>query len=234
MIFVLKDDRRIGPFSLDELLTAVDEGGVDYEDDCFESSDTRVVKVHEMLDWEAPELPKSRGSHRLSQRENRPPGSETASQEDPDAPPTDPNAILYAGHPSFMSFPKTLLLMALSIGAGIYAGEVYAGGWFIAGCLMALLGLSYILFERSIKLYLITPERVELIRGFITKSSNEVRVSDIRAINVQKQGFLGLLGVATVEFASAGSDAVEVAFSNIWSAQKVKLLVRRLQDSKRR
>jgi uncharacterized membrane protein YdbT with pleckstrin-like domain len=133
-----------------------------------------------------------------------------------------------------LSFPKTLFLVAVAIGGGVYASELYGGGWFVAGCLLALLGLSYILFERSVKLYLITPERVELIKGFITKSSNEVRVRDIRAINVQKHGFLGLLGVATVEFASAGSDNIEVAFSNIWSAQKVKLLVRRLQDSKRR
>lgn len=238
MIFVLRDERRIGPYSLDELLAAVDEGSVDYEEDCLESSDTRIMKVREMLDWDSPELRKTGDSHRDSRPEDRSPASRSEPDSKPveteGGPPSDPNALLYAGHPSFLSFPKSLALMALAILGGIYAGDHFGGGWLVAGCLLALLGLSYILFERSMQLYLITPERVELVKGFITKSSNEVRVRDIRAINVRKRGFIGLLGVATVEFASAGSDQIEVAFSNIWAAQEVKLLVRRLQDSQRR
>jgi hypothetical protein len=61
------------------------------------------------------------------------------------------------------------------------------------------------------------------------KSSNEVRIRDVRTINVRRAGFRGFLGVGTVEFSSVG-DAVDVAFVNIWHPQRVKRLVRELQD----
>ncbi|CAN5196335.1 hypothetical protein BH23VER1_BH23VER1_09590 [soil metagenome] len=58
-----------------------------------------------------------------------------------------------------------------------------------------------------------------------------MRICDIRAINVRQRGLLGLLGVGTVEFASAGSDAIEVAFSNVRRPHRIKALVRQLQDN---
>ena len=63
---------------------------------------------------------------------------------------------------------------------------------------------GYVCVVRSMALYLVTSRRVEIIHGLITKSSNEVRVKDIRTINVKKSGFKGLLGVGDVEFSSAG------------------------------
>ncbi|MEM8955687.1 MAG: hypothetical protein AAGD22_16150, partial [Verrucomicrobiota bacterium] len=64
----------------------------------------------------------------------------------------------------------------------------------------------------------------------ISKSSEEVRVCDIRAINVRKAGVKGLLGVGSVEFASAGSDGSDVVFEDVMGAHRLKENVRRLQD----
>ena len=47
---------------------------------------------------------------------------------------------------------------------------------------------------------------------------------------MKKTGLTGLIGVGTVEFASAGSDEAEVMFRDIWAAGRVKALVRELQD----
>ena len=52
---------------------------------------------------------------------------------------------------------------------------------------------------------------------------------DIRTINVRRSGLAGLLGIGNVEFSSTG-DGIDVEFSDIWAAQRVKLLVRDLQD----
>ena len=51
---------------------------------------------------------------------------------------------------------------------------------------------------------MVTPKRVELVWGLLTKSSNEVRIEDIRTINVRRKGFSGLLGIGTIEFSSTG------------------------------
>lgn len=148
----------------------------------------------------------------------------------PAAPPRNPNLILYAGHPSVLSFPKSLLLIAIGIGGGLY-GRTHHPGWLLAGLVFALFGVSWVLLQRSMRLYLITPRRVEIVTGLIAKNSNEVRIEDIRTINVLTPGLRGLLGVGTVEFASAGGSSVEVAFAEVHAAHRIKGLVRRLQDA---
>lgn len=146
-------------------------------------------------------------------------------------PPSDPGRILYAGHPSVLSFPGTLSAVALALGTGLWLREA-SGWWLFGGLLTALFGVSWILFRRSLRLYLITPRRIEVVKGFVAKSSNEVRVEDIRAINVHTPGLIGLLGVGTVEFASAGGADIDVAFADVYAAHRIKRLVRRLQDAR--
>ena len=69
-----------------------------------------------------------------------------------------------------------------------------------------------------------------MIWGLIAKSSNEVLIEDIRIINIRQRGLTGLLGIGTIEFSCAG-DSIDVMFADIWQAQRVKALVRGLQDS---
>ncbi len=149
----------------------------------------------------------------------------------PAGPPRNPNLILYAGHPSVLSFPKALAFIVLAIAGAVY-GHRFSQWWLFAGLVVALFGVSWILLQRSMRLYLITPRRVELVRGLIAKSSNEVRIEDIRTINVHTPGLRGLFGVGTVEFASSGGSAVEVAFADVYAAHRIKGLVRRIQDAR--
>ena len=145
-------------------------------------------------------------------------------------PPTNPNTVLYAGHPSFLSFPRIVFVVLAALGIGIGFRET--SSWILlVGLIIALFGVSWIFLQRSMALYLITPRRVEIVTGLLAKSSNEVRIEDIRTINVVKRGFIGLIGVGSVEFASAGGSTVEVAFQNVWGANRIKGLVRRLQDA---
>jgi uncharacterized membrane protein YdbT with pleckstrin-like domain len=100
----------------------------------------------------------------------------------------------------------------------------------LACLVMAGLSLSYLSLMKFTCEYFITPKRIEVEKGLIAKSSNEVRISDIRAINVTCTGFIGILGVGSVQFFTTG-DEPEVTFQDIWAAKEVKKLVRRLQDS---
>jgi len=77
--------------------------------------------------------------------------------------------------------------------------------------------------------YTVTNKRVAVDYGIVNRISNEVRISDIRSINLQKTGFTGLLGIGRVEFSSAATDDADVIFWNTPEAEKVRDLVRSLQ-----
>ena len=248
-IFVVKDGGRIGPYSVDELLDRVDNGEILYEDFCLRQGDSRHVPVREVLDWDDDDWREAGWEEDSDDEEefidddddedeaDEPdeascwpePAARSSDESSVRHPIDDPNTRLYAGHPALLSFPKSLLLAALAIGQGIVLWD--SNGWFLfGGLLVALTASGYILVERSMREYIITPKRVEIIHGFLAKNSHEVRIDDIRAINVKKPGLLGLLGVGDVEFASAGSDTVEVVFSRAARPEEIKGLVRRLQD----
>jgi hypothetical protein len=258
-IFVLKDGKRLGPYSMDDLLDQIERGAISYEDACLRTGATECERVREILDWDpepAVEETTSGPAADFSEDPIAPfdPGPspspeddlpeefedddfdldeeilETLEELEDSGPPSNPNTILYAGHPSLLSFPRTLFLVAVTLGGGIWFRDT--SNWiFFAGLVVALFAVSWILLERSMHLYLITPRRAEIVTGLIAKSSNEVRIEDIRAINVVKSGLTGLLGVGTVEFDSSGGSSVEVAFKNVWAANRIKGLVRRLQDA---
>ena len=246
-IYVIKDGERIGPYTSDELLDRVDDGEIFYEDFCLRQGDSRHVPVREVLDWDDDQWREAGwdpddGDEDEEEDQEYDEQSESAGPRWPEptarpaakagaqrALPDDPNARLYHGHPALLSFPKSLLLAVLAIVQGLVLWD--RNGWFLfGGLLVALFAFGFILVERSMREYLITPKRVEIVHGLLAKNSNEVRIEDIRAINVKKPGILGLLGIGDVEFASAGSDSEEVVFSRAARPEAIKDLVRRLQD----
>jgi hypothetical protein len=62
------------------------------------------------------------------------------------------------------------------------------------------------------------------------RSSKEVRICDIRSLDVWEKGFKGIvLRLGTLDVSSAGTAGIEVRFSDIRQAHKVKELIRQLQ-----
>ncbi|MCB1234120.1 MAG: PH domain-containing protein [Verrucomicrobiae bacterium] len=260
-IYVLKDGRRLGPFSVDALLDLVENGDVRYDDACLRADGSVIERVRDLLDWDESEAPPpepaatvdggddsdlseapeddieeeafsddSQGDPRDAEAPEKT-GAERARRPAGPRFPTNPNALLFSGHPSILSFPKTVALIAAAIGLGWHFRE-WSGWCLFAGLLVALFGVSWILFERAARLYLITPKRVEIVTGIVARDSNEVRIEDIRTINVRRPGLRGLLGVGTVEFSSSGGSGVEVSFADVYSPNRIKSLVRRLQDAR--
>lgn len=89
---------------------------------------------------------------------------------------------------------------------------------------IALLLVGWIQIDRSRRRYAVTNKRVSVEFGIISRTSNEVRIQDIRSINLSKKGFSGLLGIS-----SAATDDADVIFWNTPAAEKVRDLVRSLQ-----
>ena len=109
----------------------------------------------------------------------------------------------------------------------------YAWAWFW-GILLAAVGVGiliivWIFLDRARRSYTVTTRKLIIEWGLFAKSSNEIRIKDIRSINVRKRGLLGLLGVGDVEFSSAATDKAEIVFSSIANATEVRDLVRKYQ-----
>jgi uncharacterized membrane protein YdbT with pleckstrin-like domain len=94
---------------------------------------------------------------------------------------------------------------------------------------IALLLIGWIQVDRRRRKYAVTNKRVSVEYGIISRTSNEIRIQDIRSINLRKSGFSGLLGIGRVEFSSAATDDADVIFWNTPDAEKVRDLVRSLQ-----
>lgn len=95
---------------------------------------------------------------------------------------------------------------------------------------LAVILVLWIQLDRTRRKYAVTDRRVSAEFGIINKTSNEVRIQDVRSINLRKTGITGLLGIGTVEFSSAATDDADVIFWNTPEAEKVRDLVRSLQS----
>ncbi|MFT5467795.1 MAG: hypothetical protein ACI8UO_002902 [Verrucomicrobiales bacterium] len=222
-IFILKDGRRLGPYRPDEALLLVDEGQLSYEDICLRSGESATIRLHEALDWDEPPAQAADVFY-----PNPMPLIQAAPSKEEEKKKLD--RLIYQGYPSVMNYPISVGVSVVTIIVGFFLWD-YSGFILFSGLLLALLTWLRISFERTIRVYLVTPERVETVYGFVTKSSSEVRVRDIRAINVRTVGLKGWLGVGDLEFASAGGSDVEVVFKGVWKPHRLKLIIRKVQDA---
>ena len=142
---------------------------------------------------------------------------------------------IWVGRSSHWNFFFAWLFALLLLGLGAFCLYVYftSGGqpWLFAPGMAGLLMLAYIGIKRARQLYIVTNRKVEVQTGLIVKDSNEIRVKDIRSINVTKHGLAGFIGIGTVEFSSAATDQAEVMFLNIAGANRVRDLVTNLQET---
>lgn len=234
--YILRHGEKEGPLTEEEVLDSLDLGDVLPDDDCIDSETGRARRVGDVFQNLSSDHSPARQAEGAAEPVHRP----TATPATPLAKKTpvpkprprrqpEPRTFLYFGHPSLLTYWRSLLL-GITVAIGGYYGSTYTGYFGLAGWLLASLILIYILIHRSSRDYFVTPLRVEVVEGIFSKNSKEVRIEDIRAINVKTRGLIGLLGVGTVEFTSAGGEAVDVAFVQVGRAHKVKKLVRRVQD----
>ena len=109
----------------------------------------------------------------------------------------------------------TLLLAFFTLGIGIVLAPI----WWLA-----------IYFERKKRKYIVTSKRVKVEFGLFAKSSNEIRIKDIRNLNIVKKGLAGLFGIGTLELSSSGGSGIEVSFPAIDNAAAIKEMINDMQD----
>lgn len=136
--------------------------------------------------------------------------------------------IHYHGHPSWLAFTKPLLLSLLLLGCAIGAIQ-FGGKYFIIGLALSSFTFCCTIIARQHRDYYVSGERVEVEWGIIGRSSKEVRIVDIRSMDVHEKGLLGFLGIGNLDVSSAGSEGVEVQFRHVRKPHRIKELIRQLQ-----
>jgi hypothetical protein len=254
-VYVLKEGRRLGPFTLDDLLDGLESGDFSEDDVCLRDGATDLERLRDLLDWDEAEheedddddteeeaeeddfdeefdeedddfddeedwpedpepSPATRGD--LNQRPSKPAG-------------TSVDRLLYAGHPSVLSYPVSLAALVGGVTGGIWLYGLDPK-LTLAALGLATAGLIRLSLVRYCHDYHIHTRRIESVVGLLARSSREVRIEDIRAIHVTCRGLSGLLGIGSIDFHTSG-DAPEITFHRVWAARKIKTLVRRLQDA---
>lgn len=138
--------------------------------------------------------------------------------------------LLYQGHPSWLAYPRALLAVLVFSGAA-WLGHYYHAGlpWVIVLASLGVLPVLVVALQRATTTYFITTRRVEIEYGIIGRNTKEVRIPDIRAIDVVQEGFGAIVGIGHVKFDSAAGPAAEVEFKNVRRPHDLKQAVRELQ-----
>ncbi len=118
-----------------------------------------------------------------------------------------------------------------------YPSPWYFFGSICFGLTLLPLGVGLLLLlrayvRRNSFQYVIAENKVAIEYGYWVKSSRELRVADIRSINILRHGISGLFGLGSVEFSSAAHVGANVVFGGVSGAEAVADVVRALQDGK--
>jgi len=151
-----------------------------------------------------------------------------SAEEEPEE--SDGEELLYHGHPSWRAYPKSVVALFAFGGAAWLFYRFHAElGWVIVSGALAVLPILFVWLDRTTTSYFITSRRVEVESGIIGRSTKEVRIPDIRAIDVVQHGFNALVGIGNVKFDSSAGPNAEVEFINVRRPHDLKHAVRELQ-----
>ena len=149
---------------------------------------------------------------------------------------SEPERILWSGHQShwyFLGYWIVGLVIVVALAAGIYFYRYDLNRWMpwvygvpVVALLIVMIVVAVARRERT---YRVTNRRVISILGRVVTDTRELRIQDIRSMNVSKSGITGLLGVGKLEFSSAATDDADIIFYQIGGVDKVRDLVRSLQ-----
>jgi membrane protein YdbS with pleckstrin-like domain len=212
--YVRRNGEKLGPFEDAQLLSSLQQGMFSYDDLALRDGWTDWKPLRTLFAPPGTAPPVAR------------PAAETTS--------TSAEQLMWSGRPSHWNFLFSWLLAFLFVGAGAFCVWMYFNGGtspllLVPGAIGILI-LLYIYISRARQRYIVTNRKVEIQTGLVVKSSNEIRVKDIRSINVTKHGFAGFIGIGSVEFSSAATDRAEVIFASIANADRVRDLVTDLQE----
>jgi uncharacterized membrane protein YdbT with pleckstrin-like domain len=102
-------------------------------------------------------------------------------------------------------------------------------GVLLTPVLIGIIILIHVFWSRASARYQVTTRRVSLETGLFTRSSRELRIEDIRSIAARANVF----GIGDIEFSTAARAEAEVSFQGLSHVERVRDLVKDLQNRTR-
>jgi membrane protein YdbS with pleckstrin-like domain len=216
--FLLTESSKEGPFSDVELMDLLDREVVQLDDLCEPETGGEPFEIGSLFEIIHPE----------AEDEDEEIEEEAEEEATPVAPGKAPEEILYVAHPSIVLFIPHLIFSCLFAALGYFFYAKHSGAALLLVIIaVGILAVAYVLRHRHS--YEITTRRVVRYEGLIMPSTVEIRIADIRTINVKRTGLKGMVGIGIVEFSSAGTEDGKVDFENVARCVTIQTMVRKLQ-----
>lgn len=217
--FLLQEQVRKGPFTISQLRSMWNAGAITSETPYWQEGFDDWRPLAAIIDDLEPSAPTPQQA------------SLNSSPAPANLPKSGAEETLWIGSPSHWNFFWQWFFVVLAVLACIAAYWFVGSLWILAigVCLGIIVGLG-IQIDKASRVYTVTNRKVIFQSGIFVKSTNEVRIKDIRSINVTKHGVAGLIGIGSVEFSSAATDRAEIVFANISGADRIRDMVRKVQD----
>ena len=123
--------------------------------------------------------------------------------------------VLYMAHPSmWRSSPLYFLLSVCSI-------ALYGLG-------IIILMIWYIKCKAT--KFTVTHSQITLEEGLLSKSYNEVRLKDVKNVQLSQSFAERIFGSGTIGIASAGSDGLEIVVSGLPKPKQIRELINKHRD----
>jgi uncharacterized membrane protein YdbT with pleckstrin-like domain len=98
---------------------------------------------------------------------------------------------------------------------------------------IGLLFPAYAWLRKYFSTFVVMSDAILSRRGLLSKFTNEIRIVDIRAINVRQNFIQRLLGIGDVGFSSAAGDTEEVVFRGVVNPEGIKESIQARMPKKR-
>ena len=121
--------------------------------------------------------------------------------------------IVYVTHPAAWNFLGLILI-------GILLLPVLLIGLFV---------FLYILIQLKCTVYVVTTKRVVAKGGFISTWRKEVRLSDIRAVQLSNSIWQRIVGLGTIMIGTAATDKAELSIVGVKQSQQVVNMINELR-----
>lgn len=100
--------------------------------------------------------------------------------------------------------------------------------WMFLFVLAGLFFPAYAWLRTRFQTYVVRAGSVMSRQGLISRNTHEIRIADIRVINVRQSVLRRVLGIGDVGFASAAGDEEVVIFADVRDPERVKRVVQDL------
>jgi len=137
--------------------------------------------------------------------------------------PAGNNQLIYDGHPSWWNYCGSFIfggLFVLMIPGGAVTIPIV-----LIGCVIIVLAI----IKHNTTLYTVTNTKISMRKGLITTKTSEIRICDVRAVEVHRGIIRAGLG-----FATAGTKGYEIEFRGMSAndADKLKQSIDEIIDQK--